>query len=150
MQCSLLQMLKLQMMNNMEKIYKLSEESKHFNDLNKIYLDFHQKSDVTIQISQSKLDLDCYELLKFAVHHAECGENVYILNFPKIIPVPNRPDTLFFLEKWGDLLDISDLEHALALAVYNRNTFTPELNLNKIYSHIQERFKSFIIIEVGV
>lgn len=134
----------------MEKIYNLSEESEYFNDLMKIYFHFYQKYPDSVQFTSSNLDLDCYELLRFAVHHAECGENVYILNFPKIIPVPNIPDTLFFLEKWGDFLDISKLEHALVLSVYNRNIYATEPNLNKTYTHIQERFKSFISIAVGI
>lgn len=134
----------------MEKVYDLINESEYFKHLMTAYMRFHsEEHDGNHQTSfyASKEPINCNELLRFGVHHALCGENVYMVQFPRQVEILRRPDNLFFLERWSDFLDISDLDHALVLAIANRNQYD-HYRLQETFTHIRTHFKSFVAITV--
>ena len=128
----------------MEKVYDLTKETEYFRSLCYNYMIF-EKINTKSLFSHNQDPLNCHELLRFAVHQAECGENVYIINFPRQVQVLHRPNTLFFLERWADFLDVSDLDHILILAISNRNGYD-HYRIQETYSHIQSNFESVISI----
>lgn len=128
----------------MKKVYDLTDESAYFYELWNIYVDFLYSNYDTSFIS-SNIMLDYAEVLNFCTKIAESGVNVYILGFPRQVQVLRRPDTLFFLERWSDFLDISDLDHALNIAIVNRHDHH---KTHETFIHIQQNFKSFCSIMV--
>lgn len=136
----------MEQQSNMEKVYDLTKESDYFKHLMDAYFLFEVHS-YNVAFSSSHEPLDCNELLRFGVHHAMCGENVYMIRFPRQIEILHRPDNLFFLERWSDFLDISDLDHALVLSIVDRNIYDHH-RIQETFTHIKANFKSFIAITV--
>lgn len=128
----------------MEKVYDLTNESDYFYKLLNLYTEFLYSNNNTSFVTSSMV-LQCNEVLNFCTKIAESGVNVYIIGFPRQVQVLRRPDTLFFLERWSDFLDISDLEHALAITVVNRNEYDHH-KINDTFTHIQKNFESFCSI----
>lgn len=134
----------------MVKVYDLINETEYFKHLMNAYMKFHSEEHDDYRQTAfftSKEPINCYELLRFGVHHALYGENVYMVQFPRQVEILHRPDNLFFLERWSDFLDISDLDHALVLAIENRNQYD-HYRLQETFTHIRTHFKSFVAITV--
>lgn len=130
--------------------YDLVNESEHFKHYMDLYMIFHSEEHLpnnNTSFFNSALRLNCNELLRFGIHHATCGENVFMVHFPRQVKILNRPNNIFFLEKWSDFLDIRDLDHALVLAIENRNQYD-HYRLQDTFTHIRTHFKSFCAITV--
>lgn len=128
----------------MEKVYDLTDESEYFMELCYSYLscDYNYQKCIFMH---NREPANYHELLRFAVHQAECGENVYIINFPRQIQVLHHPKTLFFLEKWSDFFDVSNVEHVLILAISSQIDYDNYM-IQGTYTHLLTNFKSVISI----
>ena len=65
--------------------------------------------------SRMKIEYNYDEILEVAKHHAMCGENVYLVAFPRNISIGVRPNTLFFLDTFEEMIDVSSDESGLVL-----------------------------------
>lgn len=129
----------------MPKIIDLSKKSDLFKNLTSIYIQISSEypNDRTFMLARE--EINCYEILDFCVHHAECGENVYLIGFPKQVEVLRRPNTLFFMKKWCEMMDVFDVDHALIISINNKNYSSIE-RLSETMTHLNNQFKTAVHI----
>jgi|AGFS01.1.fsa_nt_gi hypothetical protein len=125
----------------MTKIIDFSKESEFFQNLTSIYIQLSSVYPNDLTFMNPDEPIDCHEILDFCVHHAECGENVYLIGFPRQVEVLKRPKTLFFMKKWCELMDVTDVDHAMIVNIRNRNTYDLE-RLSETMTHINKHFRS--------
>lgn len=78
-----------------------------------------------------------YEIIQFGKHHAECGENVYIVGVSP--PDFEIPKNLKLYKVWDDFI-FKEEDHAL---IVDFNTIKKNKHL---YDFLDECFKSFLYI----
>ncbi|AZU98132.1 hypothetical protein AAGG91_002947 [Salmonella enterica] len=138
----------MQKQSNSVKVYDLTIETDEFNALMNIYILL--SGDPADHIFTSCDDnVSLMETLRFCIHQAECGENVYIVGFPRSIPIEKRPNTLFFLKSWYELMDVSDEEHMLVIAIRDIYGNTGEYyKMDETFKHLTRNIRSLVSISL--
>lgn len=127
----------------------ISDTKKLFNCITYYYitqLGNRYKSDSSCFYNLGVDSYDYDEILKLSLHHANNSESVYLIGFPKYIPIKERPNTLFFFEKLADMLDVRDCESGLIIYLRDVCTYEHEYITNNITTHFHDNFEDFFSI----
>jgi len=83
------------------------------------------------------------EILDVAKHHAECGENVFLIAFPKFVSIGERPNTLFFFETFEEMIDVTETDTGLVIIL---KEYESGFAFFSVIDHLSKNFKSCPLI----
>lgn len=123
----------------------ISDQSKIFNKVTYNYfLDYNNVVKVGWNTTtQFDIEYNYDEILEVAKHHANCGENVYLIAFPRCFSIGERPDTLFFLNTFEEIIDVPAIDSGLVLILKHHES---GFAFWSALEHLSKNFKSCCVL----